>query len=194
MLARPILSTGDVARALGVSTHTVANQVDKHEIPGFKIPMSHHRRVDVRACVEQFERAGETYTAQRLSELLIGKTLVLTDREKVMEDVAAQLDPDRYVLRMVGSTFELGLVIQEWRPDVVVVDLYDEQRVRAVQDQVVVWSVMKDTSLSVISLYDGTQKAEKNGSIHEQAPRLTSPKDLARMIERHTARFKKLDV
>ncbi len=41
-----ILSTGQVARVMGVATRTVTGWIDSGELKGWKVPGSRHRRVE----------------------------------------------------------------------------------------------------------------------------------------------------
>ena len=56
------LSTGQVAKHLGVSAHMVSRWIDEGKLPGVRIPYSQHRRVHP-AALEQFAKDHGYYKA-----------------------------------------------------------------------------------------------------------------------------------
>jgi len=64
------LTTGVIAKAAGVAPRTVCRWIDSGELPGYKIPLSNDRRIEVANARAFLAKHGMTGAAARLEEYL----------------------------------------------------------------------------------------------------------------------------
>ena len=118
---KDVLTTGEVARVCRVAPRTVSKWFDTGKLRGYRIPGSRDRRIPLQQLVA-FMRAHDI----PLDGLNQGACRVLVLSSSFPADVAAALDAsDRYELRQARNGFEAGMIAQEFRPHVIVVDVAD---------------------------------------------------------------------
>lgn len=115
---KEILTTGDVARICHVAPRTVSKWFDTGKLRGYRIPGSRDRRIP-RKQLEAFLRAND----MPLGELDGGTCRVLIVNASA-QDLADALRRDgRYEVRTAGNGFQAGVVAEQFRPHVIVVDV-----------------------------------------------------------------------
>lgn len=116
---KEVLTTGDVARLCHVAPRTVSKWFDTGKLRGYRIPGSRDRRIPL-ATLMAFMRAHGI----PLNELDGGtcRVLVLAGSQPQAWVSAFRTD-GRYETRSAGNGFEAGLIAQQFRPHVIVVDL-----------------------------------------------------------------------
>lgn len=122
-----MLTTGEVARICRVAPRTVTKWFDSGKLRGYRIPGSRDRRIPRRQLIA-FMRAHEI----PLDELDHGSCRVMVLSSSLPDGIRQALDAsERHELRIAANGFEAGMIAQEFRPHVVVVDLTDEDEAEA---------------------------------------------------------------
>jgi len=117
---KSVFSTGDVARICGLSQQTVIRCFDEGQLQGFRVPGSKFRRIP-RESLIRFMKANSIPL-----ELLEGqkiRVLVVDDDTEVVELFGDVLKADgRFEVASAQTGYEAGVLTQEFKPDVVVLD------------------------------------------------------------------------
>jgi excisionase family DNA binding protein len=123
-----ILTTFQAARLCGVSHKSIERWIDAGLLPGFRTPGGHRRvyRSDLLGFVQ----------ARRTSENVEAKTappnegtprvLVVDDDPAIRElfvDFFNSAHPNQYSIEVAASGYEAGLMVERFRPHVVILDL-----------------------------------------------------------------------
>lgn len=126
---KDVLTTGDVARICSVAPRTVSKWFDTGKLRGYRIPGSRDRRIPMTQLVAFMRAHGIP-----LDGLDQGCCRVMVLSRDLPSDLVQAVNAsDRYELRVASNGFEAGMVAQEFRPHVVVVDLeQDENEAAAV--------------------------------------------------------------
>ncbi len=119
---KEILTTGEVAQICRVAPRTVSKWVDSGKLRGYRIPGSRDRRIPMPQLIA-FMRAHDI----PLDGLDQGVCRIITLSPDMPADLAGQVNSaGRYDLRVAHNEFEAGMIAQQFRPHVVVVDLPDD--------------------------------------------------------------------
>ncbi|HOW69581.1 MAG TPA: response regulator [Phycisphaerae bacterium] len=113
-------TTGEVADICRVSQQTVIRCFDNGRLKGFRVPGSRFRRIPHDSLVE-FMKSNNI----PLEYLESGKkrVLVVDDDEAILEMLVELLERDgRFEVRVARGGYEAGMLTQEFRPDVIVLD------------------------------------------------------------------------
>ncbi len=120
---KPVYTTGEVARICHVAPRTVSKWVDSGQLRGYRIPGSRDRRIPAEHLLAFLRAHGIP-----VDELDSGPCRILVmDPAATLEVIEAISDSDRYEVRTAGNLFEAGLLAQEFRPHVIVLDVGDGQ-------------------------------------------------------------------
>jgi len=117
---KTVFTTGEVARICNISQQTVIRCFDSGRLKGFRVPGSRFRRIP-RESLIQFMKENNI----PLSQLESGKkrVLVVDDDEAVVEMLVDLLNRDgRFEIQTASSGYDAGLLTQEFRPDVMLLD------------------------------------------------------------------------
>jgi len=121
---KEVLTTGEVARICRVAPRTVSKWVDTGKLRGYRIPGSRDRRIPMPQLIA-FMRAHDI-PLDGLDQGVCRIILLSTDTPG---ELAGQVNSaGRYDLRVVHNEFEAGMMAQQFRPHVVVVDLPDDRQ------------------------------------------------------------------
>ena len=115
-----VYSTGEVAAICKVSQQTVIRCFDSGRLKGFRVPGSRFRRVP-RESLVMFMRENDI----PLDQLDSGrsKVLVVDDDPEIVELMKDVLQRDgRFEVHTAGSGYDAGVLTQEVRPDIVILD------------------------------------------------------------------------
>jgi excisionase family DNA binding protein len=115
-----VFTTGEVAEICNVSQQTVIRCFDGGRLKGFRVPGSRFRRIP-RESLISFMKAN----AIPLDKLETGKKriLVVDDDEAIVEMFTELLERDgRFEVRTASSGYDAGIVTEQFRPDVILVD------------------------------------------------------------------------
>jgi excisionase family DNA binding protein len=119
---KDVLTTGQVARICQVAPRTVSKWFDQGQLRGYRIPGSRDRRIPVAQLVAFMRANGIPLTGLDggVSRVLVIGTGAPTD----LTDEAAVRN--RLEVRSAANGFEAGVVAQQFRPHVVVLEVGDD--------------------------------------------------------------------
>jgi len=117
---KTVLTTGEVAKICSVAPRTVSKWFDSGQLRGYRIPGSKDRRIPVEQLV-RFMRAHEI----PLNGLDSGRrrVLILDADAPLCETLRTALTRDGYEVATATSALEAGSAANEFKPQVVVVDV-----------------------------------------------------------------------
>ena len=118
---KTVFTTGEAAKICKVSQQTIIRCFDSGQLKGFRVPGSRFRRIP-RDQLYAFMRDNGIPTDALDSGKR--KILVVDDDESLVELIVDALNADgRFDVRMVNNGFGAGMLIKEFRPDLVVLDV-----------------------------------------------------------------------
>jgi excisionase family DNA binding protein len=118
---KTVFTTGEAAKICKVSQQTIIRCFDSGQLKGFRVPGSRFRRIP-RDQLYAFMRDNGIPTDALDSGKR--KVLVVDDDEDLVELIVDQLERDgRFEVRSVNNGFGAGMLIKEFRPDLVVLDV-----------------------------------------------------------------------
>jgi excisionase family DNA binding protein len=121
---KEVLTTGEVALICRVAPRTVSKWVDSGKLRGYRIPGSRDRRIPLPQLIA-FMRAHDI----PLDGLDQGVCRIIVLSTDTPHELARQVNQaGRYDLRVAHNEFQAGMIAQQFRPHVVVVDLPDNQQ------------------------------------------------------------------
>ncbi len=122
MNRKEVLTTGEVAKICHVAPRTVSKWFDTGKLRGYRIPGSRDRRIPVEQLIA-FMRA---YGIPLLDGMDVGTYRILIMDSQVSssrrELIRVLSEIDRYDVRLVANGFEAGVLAQQFRPHVIVID------------------------------------------------------------------------
>ena len=118
---KPYFTTGEAATICQVSQQTIIRCFDNGKLKGFRVPDSKFRRIP-RESLYMFMRDNGIPT----DALETGKrkVLVVDDDPDLVELIVSVLEADRrFETRVATNGFEAGMMVKEYRPDLIVLDV-----------------------------------------------------------------------
>ena len=118
---KTVFTTGEAAKICKVSQQTIIRCFDSGQLKGFRVPGSRFRRIP-REQLYSFMRDNGIPTDALDSGRR--KVLVVDDDEDLVELICDALERDgRLDVRSVNNGFGAGMLIKEFRPDLIVLDV-----------------------------------------------------------------------
>ncbi len=118
---KTVFTTGEAAKICKVSQQTIIRCFDSGQLKGFRVPGSRFRRIP-REQLYMFMRENGIPTDALDSGKR--KVLVVDDDEDLVELIVDALAGDgRFDIRSVNNGFQAGMLIKEFRPDLIVLDV-----------------------------------------------------------------------
>jgi two-component system OmpR family response regulator len=118
---KTVFTTGEAAKICKVSQQTIIRCFDSGQLKGFRVPGSRFRRIP-RDQLYAFMRDNGIPTDALDSGKR--KILVVDDDQDLVELISDALERDgRFDIRTVNNGFGAGMLIKEFRPDLVVLDI-----------------------------------------------------------------------
>ena len=121
MAIQTVYTTGQAAKICKVSQQTIIRCFDNGQLKGFRVPGSKFRRIP-REQLFMFMRDNGIPT----DALETGKrkVLVVDDDPDLVELIVSVLEDDgRFETRVANNGFEAGMMVKEYRPDLIVLDV-----------------------------------------------------------------------
>jgi len=123
-----ILTTFQAARLCGVSHKSIERWIDAGLLPGFRTPGGHRRvyRSDLLGFVQSRRTSENVDASKGGSGDLRPRILVVDDDPAICDlfvDYFQSVAPGQYTLEIARSGYEAGLMVERFRPNVVVLDL-----------------------------------------------------------------------
>jgi excisionase family DNA binding protein len=121
MAIKTVFTTGEAAKICKVSQQTIIRCFDNGQLKGFRVPGSKFRRIP-REQLFMFMRDNSIPT----DALETGKrkVLVVDDDPDLVDLIVSVLDDDgRFETKIASNGFEAGMMVKEYRPDLIVLDV-----------------------------------------------------------------------
>jgi excisionase family DNA binding protein len=118
---KTVFTTGEAAKICKVSQQTIIRCFDNGQLKGFRVPGSRFRRIPREALYKFMRDNGIPTDALESGKR---KVLLVDDDAELVELMNKFLDEDgRFEVRIASNGFDAGLMVKEYRPDVIVLDV-----------------------------------------------------------------------
>ena len=118
---KTVFTTGEAAKICKVSQQTIIRCFDNGQLKGFRVPGSKFRRIP-REALYKFMRDNQIPTDALESGKR--KILVVDDEPDIVEMISKALDDDgRFDVRVAANGFNAGMMVKDYRPDLIVLDV-----------------------------------------------------------------------
>jgi excisionase family DNA binding protein len=118
---KTVFTTGEAAKVCKVSQQTIIRCFDNGQLKGFRVPGSRFRRIPREALYKFMRDNGIPTDALESGKR---KVLVVDDDMELVELIQRVLmDDGRFEVRTVNNGFDAGMMVKEYRPDLIVLDV-----------------------------------------------------------------------
>ena len=121
MAIKTVFTTGEAARICKVSQQTIIRCFDNGQLKGFRVPGSKFRRIPREQLFIFMRDNGIPTDALETGKR---KVLVVDDDPDLVDLITSVLEGDgRFETRVANNGFEAGMMVKEYRPDLIVLDV-----------------------------------------------------------------------
>lgn len=118
---KTVFTTGEAAKICKVSQQTIIRCFDSGQLRGFRVPGSRFRRIPRDVLYKFMKENGIPTDALESGRR---KALVVDDDEELVELIKDALEGDgRFEVRVANNGFSAGMMVKEYRPDIIVLDI-----------------------------------------------------------------------
>jgi len=118
---KTVFTTGEAAKICKVSQQTIIRCFDNGQLKGFRVPGSRFRRIPREALYKFMKDNGIPTDALESGKR---KVLLVDDDPDLVEVINKALDDDgRFEVRIAANGFDAGMMVKEYRPDLIVLDV-----------------------------------------------------------------------
>jgi excisionase family DNA binding protein len=118
---KTVFTTGEAAKICKVSQQTIIRCFDNGQLKGFRVPGSRFRRIPREALYKFMKDNGIPTDALESGKR---KVLLVDDDAELVELMNKVLDEDgRFEVRIASNGFDAGMMVKEYRPDMIVLDV-----------------------------------------------------------------------
>ena len=118
---KTVFTTGEAAKICKVSQQTIIRCFDNGQLKGFRVPGSRFRRIPREALYKFMRDNGIPTDALESGKR---KVLLVDDDLELVELITKVLEEDgRFEVRIAGTGFDAGMMVKEYRPDLIVLDV-----------------------------------------------------------------------
>src|SRR5436305_4484842 len=118
---KTVFTTGEAAKVCKVSQQTIIRCFDNGQLKGFRVPGSRFRRIPREALYRFMRDNGIPTDALESGKR---KVLLVDDDAELVELMTKVLEEDgRFEVRVAGNGFDAGMMVKEYRPDLIVLDV-----------------------------------------------------------------------
>ena len=118
---KTVFTTGEAAKICKVSQQTIIRCFDNGQLKGFRVPGSRFRRIP-REALYKFMKDNQIPTDALESGKR--KVLLVDDDRDLVELMTKVLEEDgRFETRVAGNGFDAGMMVKDYRPDIIVLDV-----------------------------------------------------------------------
>ncbi|HVJ84183.1 MAG TPA: response regulator [Caulifigura sp.] len=118
---KTVYTTGEAAKICKVSQQTIIRCFDSGQLKGFRVPGSRFRRIPRDVLYKFMKENGIPTDALESGKR---KALIVDDDRELTELMRDVLENDgRFEVRTVNNGFDAGMMVKEYRPDVIVLDV-----------------------------------------------------------------------
>ncbi len=118
---KTVFTTGEAAKICKVSQQTIIRCFDNGQLKGFRVPGSRFRRIPREALYKFMKDNGIPTDALESGKR---KVLLVDDDTELVELMTKVLEEDgRFEVRVANNGFDAGMMVKEYHPDVIVLDV-----------------------------------------------------------------------
>jgi excisionase family DNA binding protein len=118
---KTVFTTGEAAKICKVSQQTIIRCFDNGQLKGFRVPGSRFRRIPREALYKFMKDNGIPTDALESGKR---KVLLVDDDAELVELMSKVLEEDgRFEVRVASNGFDAGMMVKEYRPDLIVLDV-----------------------------------------------------------------------
>ncbi len=118
---KTVFTTGEAAKICKVSQQTIIRCFDNGQLKGFRVPGSRFRRIPREHLFRFMKDNGIPTDALESGKR---KVLLVDDEADLVQLMKTALEEDgRFEIRSAGNGFDAGMMVKEYRPDIIVLDL-----------------------------------------------------------------------
>ncbi len=118
---KTVFTTGEAAKICKVSQQTIIRCFDSGQLKGFRVPGSRFRRIPRDQLFAFMKDNGIPTDALESGKR---KVLVVDDDEELVELLSDVFERDgRFDVRTTNNGFDAGMMVKEFRPDIVILDV-----------------------------------------------------------------------
>lgn len=146
MSIKTVFTTGEAAKICKVSQQTIIRCFDSGQLKGFRVPGSRFRRIPRDQLFAFMKDNGIPTDALESGKR---KVLVVDDDKDLVELIVDVLHGDgRFETKTVNNGFDAGMMVKEYRPDLIVLDVM----LPDINGKEVCLRVRSDTSLEAVKI------------------------------------------
>ena len=120
-MAKTVFTTGEAAKICKVSQQTIIRCFDSGQLKAFRVPGSRFRRIPRDVLYKFMKENGIPTDALESGKR---KALVVDDDPSLVELIRDTLEADgRFEVRVANNGFDAGMMVKEYHPDVIVLDV-----------------------------------------------------------------------
>ena len=120
-MSKTVFTTGEAAKICKVSQQTIIRCFDSGQLKGFRVPGSRFRRIPREQLFAFMKDNGIPTDALESGKR---KVLIVDDDEGLVELMSDVFEKDgRFEIRTTNNGFDAGMLVKEFRPDIVVLDV-----------------------------------------------------------------------
>ncbi len=121
MPTKTVFTTGEAAKICKVSQQTIIRCFDSGQLKGFRVPGSRFRRIPREQLFSFMRDNGIPTDALESGKR---KVLIVDDDEELVELIEDVLVRDgRFEVKTVNNGFDAGMMVKDYRPDIIVLDI-----------------------------------------------------------------------
>jgi excisionase family DNA binding protein len=118
---KTVFTTGEAAKICKVSQQTIIRCFDNGQLKGFRVPGSRFRRIPREMLYKFMKDNGIPTDALESGKR---KVLLVDDDVEIVEMLSKALEEDgRFETRIANTGFDAGMMVKEYRPDLIVLDV-----------------------------------------------------------------------
>src|SRR5947199_278116 len=118
---KTVFTTGEAAKICKVSQQTIIRCFDNGQLKGFRVPGSRFRRIPREALYKFMKDNGIPTDALESGKR---KVLLVDDDTELVALMNKFLDEDgRFEVRIASNGFDAGMMVKDYRPDIIVLDV-----------------------------------------------------------------------
>ncbi|MCS6977977.1 MAG: response regulator [Gemmatales bacterium] len=184
---KTVFTTGEAAKICKVSQQTIIRCFDNGQLKGFRVPGSRFRRIPREALYKFMKDNGIPTDALESGKR---KVLLVDDDPDLVEMMTKVLEDDgRFEVRVATNGFDAGMLVKEYRPDLIVLDVM----LPDINGKEVCHRVRADSSLEDVRIIciSGMIEEDKIQELKEAGADdfLHKPFDIEELIERMCAQL-----
>lgn len=118
---KTVFTTGEAAKICKVSQQTIIRCFDNGQLKGFRVPGSRFRRIPREMLYKFMKDNGIPTDALESGRR---KVLLVDDDTELVEIMTKFLEEDgRFDVKIATTGFDAGMLVKEYRPDIIVLDV-----------------------------------------------------------------------